>query len=445
MYRRLLSLARGQLVPLMLTILCGLLAGWLTIGQARGLSLVVDGVFLRGKGLGDVETLLLVVLGIIIIRSLLAGLMEISASTIAIRVKNDLRGRLFAKIQALGPAFVRGERTGQLTTTAMEGVEALDAYFNQYLPQLVLTALVPLSILVFVFPLDLLSGVVLVVTAPIIPIFMILIGKGAEAVTKRQYETLSQLSAHFLDSLQGLTTLKIFGRSRAHTRSIAESSDKFRDVTLGVLRITFLSALALELVATISTAVVAVEVGLRLLYGQLSFDKALFLLILAPEFYIPLRMLGLRFHAGMAGTTAAKKIYEVLDLVGMDGERVEIGKQIRKRSGDGREIEEYGGNTISAISLHGVYYTYPGENQSTLKNINLEIKTGEHIALVGPSGAGKTTLVSLLLGFMPPSEGIINTSYESSAFLPSPPPRQKSAGSHRLQNYFMIRSQRICA
>ncbi len=405
MNRRLLALARGPRLPLLLTILSGLLAGWLTIGQARGLSLVVDGVFLGGQTWLEVRGVLVVLLGVIGLRSLLAWLTEVSASAVAVRVKDDLRVRLFAKIEALGPAFTRGERTGELTAAALEGVEALDAYFSQYLPQLVITALVPLSILLFVFPLDPLSGVVLLVTAPLIPVFMILIGKGAEAVTKRQYETLSRLSAHFLDSLQGLTTLKIFGQSKTHARSIAETSDRFRDVTLGVLRVTFLSALALELIATISTAVVAVEVGLRLLYGHLPFDKALFLLILAPEFYIPLRMLGLRFHAGMAGTTAARRIFEILD---MSEQRVEN----REQQVEGR---------FSVLSLSALSYTYPGESQPVLSDISLEIHAGEHVALVGPSGAGKSTLVYLLQGFGKPDSGTITTCYGSSSTVHGPP------------------------
>jgi ATP-binding cassette subfamily C protein CydD len=140
---------------------------------------------------------------------------------------------------------------------------------------------------------------------------MVMIGKGAEIVTKRQYETLSRLSAHFLDSLQGLTTLKLFGRSKSHIKNIARVSEQYRDTTLGVLRITFLSALALELLATLSTALIAVEIGFRLLYARMEFREAFFLLILAPEFYMPLRMLGARFHAGMSGTTAAKRIFEI--------------------------------------------------------------------------------------------------------------------------------------
>ena len=274
---------------------------------------VINGVFLEGQTLAQVSDALRLLLIIIGGRALLAWLSDISANAVAVRIKTDLRERLFAHILALGPAYTRRERTGELTAAAVEGIEALDAYYSQYLPQLVVSALVPLSILIFVFPLDPLSGFVLLVTAPLIPFFMIMIGKGAEIVTKRQYETLSRLSAHFLDSLQGLTTLKVFGQSKAHAKNIAKVSDQFRDVTLGVLRITFLSALALELLATLSTAVIAVEIGFRLLYAKMEFREALFLLILAPEFYMPLRMLGARFHAGMSGTTAARRIYEILD------------------------------------------------------------------------------------------------------------------------------------
>ena len=246
-------------------------------------------------------------------RALLTWLNEVAANAVAVKIKTDLRNRLFEHILKLGPAYSRQQRTGELTAAAVEGIEALDAYFSQYLPQLVITTLIPISILIFVFPIDLLSGIVFLITAPLIPFFMIMIGKGAETVTKRQYETLRLLSAHFLDSLQGLTTLKLFGQSKGQTRTIAKISEQFRDTTMSVLRITFLSALALELLATLSTAIIAVEIGFRLLYAKMEFQPALFLLILAPEFYMPLRALGARFHAGMNGTTAAKRIYEILD------------------------------------------------------------------------------------------------------------------------------------
>ena len=399
MHRRLLTLTRDTRTALTLTILSGLLAGLLTIWQAWLLSRSINAVFLEGKSLAQVTGTLRLMLVAIGLRALLAWLNEISASAVAVKIKTDLRQRLFTHILNLGPAYSRGQRTGELTAAAVEGIEALDAYFSQYLPQLVITALIPFSILMVVFPIDMLSGFIFLITAPLIPFFMIMIGKGAEIVTKRQYETLRLLSAHFLDSLQGLTTLKLFGQSRAQARTIAQVSDKFRDTTLGVLRITFLSALALELLATLSTAIIAVEIGFRLLYAKMDFQPALFLLILAPEFYMPLRALGARFHAGMSGTTAAKCIYEILDT------------PIEIRATDSQFLIP--DSKISNIELSNISFTYPNESAPALDHINIQINAGQHTALVGPSGAGKTTLVNLLLGFTQPTSGQIIRHYTS--------------------------------
>ena len=397
MHRRLLSLTRDSRTALLVTILSGFLAGLLTIGQAYLLSSTVNGVFLQGQTLADVVPWLRLIFIIIAGRAFLTWVNEVSANVVAVRIKSDLRERLFNHILNLGPAYTRGQRTGELTTAAVEGIETLDAYYSQYLPQLVVTALIPISILLLVFPIDLLSGIVMLVTAPLIPFFMILIGKGAEIVTKRQYQTLSRLSAHFLDSLQGLTTLKLFGQSKAHAKNIEKVSNQFRDTTLAVLRVTFLSALALELLATLSTAIIAVEIGFRLLYAKIEFQLAFFILILAPEFYLPLRMLGARFHAGMSGTTAAKRIYEILDTPVTSNQLPKVSDQ---------PIEE-----VSSIHFENVSYTYPGETVPALENINLQINAGQQLALVGASGAGKSTLVNLLLGFIQPTSGTITINH----------------------------------
>ena len=396
--RRLLSLARDSRFALVITVLSGFLAGLLIIGQAAGLSRVVAGVFLDGKRLQESAELLRLLALIVFMRAGLAWVSETSGTALAVKIKSNLRQRLFSKLLCLGPAYTQSQRTGELVNSAVEGVEELDAFFSQYLPQLFLAALVPLSILIVVFPRDPISGLVLLLTAPLIPIFIYLIGKTAEKLTKRQWDTLGSLSAHFLDSLHGLTTLKELGRSKEHANSITETSNRFRDVTLGVLRFTFLSALVLELVATVSTAVVAVEVGLRLLYGHLVFQQAFFLLLLAPELYIPLRMLGLRFHVGMSGATAARRIFEILDAP-VPGDHF---SQIVERNGLQSSF-----SPIARIAFENLSYIHPGEVVPALREISLEIHTGEHVALVGSSGAGKSTIAALLLGFIRPTSGMI--------------------------------------
>jgi len=270
--------------------------------------------------------------------------------------------------------------------------------------------LIPLGVLAFVFPLDFLSGIVLLLTGPLIPLFMILIGQAADTLTRRQYRELSWMSAHFLDVLQGLTTLKIFGRSREQIETIARGSDRFRNTTLSVLRVAFLSAFALEMIATLSTAIIAVEVGLRLLYGQLLFEQAFFILVLAPDFYLPLRLLGTRFHAGMAGVAAGARIFEILEQTGDE----------RRKTGDEGWItkdETPIGNTgqtpsfvicrSSPIVFRDVHYAYDGE-RAALQGVSFEIAPGKRTALVGPTGAGKTTVVNLLLRFISPQRGEIS-------------------------------------
>jgi len=400
MHRRLLALTRDTRLPLFSTILTGVLAGLLTIWQAWLLSTTIQQVYLDQHTLQQVWKLMLLMLAAIAGRALLTWLNEISANAVAVRIKTNLRERLFAHILKLGPAYSRGQRTGELTTAAVEGIEALDAYYSQYLPQLVITALVPLSILMVAFPLDLLSGTIFLVTAPLIPFFMIMIGRGAEIVTRRQYEALRLLSAHFLDSLQGLTTLKLFGQSKAQASSIAQTSEQYRDATLGVLRVTFLSALTLELLATLSTAIIAVEIGFRLLYGRMDFQPALFLLVLAPEFYMPLRALAARFHAGMAGATAARRIFEILD--------IPVPSRGIRRTPPAEDTR----SGILELRLEKVSFTYPQESTPALQDINCSFPCGRHIALVGKTGAGKSTLINLLLGFIHPKSGRVITSYE---------------------------------
>lgn len=389
--KRLFQQARTARTDLSLAILSNFLVGAVTVAQAYFLSQTIARVFLQHHTLADVSPLLVWLLGLSVLRAGLVWGGQIFAQRTAGHVKSTLRDRLVAHVMALGPAFTGDERSGELVNTAVEGIEALDAYFSQYLPQLAAAAMVPLTILIFVFPNDILSGVVLLVTAPIIPVFMVLIGGIAEDMTKKQWVQLSRMSAHFLDVLQGLTTLKLLGRSREQIETIRDISDRFRDATMSVLRVAFLSALVLEMAATISTAVVAVEIGLRLMYAKMEFPQALFILVLAPEFYMPLRMLGTRFHAGMAGTAAAKRIFAVLDIP-LPKPPPAPQKPVPRQPD---------------IRFEHVSFAYDDGSRPALNDVSFRIAPGETVALVGPSGAGKSTVANLLLRFISPQTGTI--------------------------------------
>lgn len=397
---RLLNEAGKRRPPFILSLGLGLMGGLFSVLQARYLSWAIDGVFLKKQSFQEIQGLVFVMLLVILLRAVTAWGSEVAAGSVAAVVKLDLRARLYAHIAALGPSYTAGERSGELANTLMEGIESLEAYFGQYLPQLALAALVPLTVLIFVFPIDLISGLVLLLTAPLIPIFMILIGSLAEALTRKQWLSLSRMNAYFLDVLQGLTTLKILGRSREQARVINQLSERYRDVTMRVLRVAFLSALTLELIATLSTAVVAVEIGLRLLYGQMAFVQALFILILAPEFYLPLRLLGTRFHAGMAGFEAAQRIFPILSLPAVQDETQEAAGMVKH--------QPHGISNSGSIVFKDVAFQYP-DDRAALTGADFSINPGSLTALVGPSGSGKSTVAWLLLRFLEPQAGLILT------------------------------------
>jgi ATP-binding cassette subfamily C protein CydD len=367
------------------------LAGICIVLQAYILSKIVYGVFLIHRTLNAVYPLLAGYLCLALLRAFLNWTSDISAQKLASRIKGDIRCQLLSRIFLIGPSFTRKERTGELASVIFEAVESLDSYFSQYLPKLASAVLIPLSFLFFIFPIDLTTGLILTFTAPLIPFFMILIGSATASLTRRQWQVLSRLSAQFIDILQGLTTLKIFGRSREQIKLIAEMSEHFRQSTMNILRVAFLSALVLEMVATISTAIVAVEIGLRLLYGRMSFDHALFALLLAPEFYLPLRTLGARFHIGAAGVTASKRIFDILETEAPATE----------------ELQRPRLSKTPSISFHNVSYQYEDRDFSAVKNISFSLSPGKVVAIVGPSGSGKSTIADLLLGFIPPSQGEI--------------------------------------
>jgi len=390
-------------IMLTLTVVSGVLGTGAIIAQMTFLSKVVNRVFLFHAHLVQVEPLLLLLLGTILIRAGLVWMREVTAQEVAIRIKSTLRKRLFAHLLRLGPAYCKGESTGELVTTASEGIERLDAYMSRYLPQVALCVLVPLLIAVYVLLLDWTSAVLLLVTGPVIPLLMILVGSYAEKRVQSQWLALSRMGAYFLDAVQGLPTLKLFGRSGAAQTKIARLSDGFRERTLKVLRVAFLSGMVLEFMSAVAIALIAVTLGVRLLNGGISFESAFLVLLLAPEFYRPLRELGVHRHAGMEGKAAAKRIIGILEAPAP----VHTGTASCERPID-----------HLTITFTGVTYTYPGSERSALKNINLTLPAGTCTALVGRSGAGKSTLVNLLLRFMDIQSGRITVNDIPLAELP---------------------------
>jgi len=392
--RRLIRLAGAQRLFVGLAAAAGVIGGLVTIVQARLVSSIIDRVFLGHQGLRGVAVLLSLSLVVVVGRALTVWAGEVVGHEAAARTKLLLRDRLMAHLFALGPGYTRRQRTGELVTTVIDGIENLEDYIRLYLPQIAISVLVPAAILAVVFPLDPLSGLVLLLTLPVMPVLMALVGTISSDLTRRQWSSLSRMSAHLLDVVQGLTTLKVLGRSQAQVEIVGRISDQFRRATLRVLRVAFLSSLVLELTATLSTAVVAVEIGVRLMNGGIAFSSALFVLLLAPEYYLPLRVLGVRYHAAASGVSAADRIFGVLDV-----------PQAGRMPATGQEpdvplLREH------AIRFEDVSFAYD-EGRQALEDVSFTIEPGEHVALVGPSGAGKTTIAHLLLRFLEPQQGCI--------------------------------------
>ena len=329
-------------------------------------------------------------------RAVTVFLGEVAAQRASAVTKRALRVRLAARLAERGPLWATGERTGELAQTLTVGVEAMDGFVAQYLPQLALAVGAPLLVMAVVFRADALSGVVLLVTGPLVPFFMALVGAKASERTRGQWLDLQRLGGTFLDTVTGLATLKAFGRAEAAVRGLAAAGEALRVSTMGVLRIAFLSALVLELLATVGTALVAVGIGLRLLYGRLDFESGLFVLLLTPEFYRPLRGLGAAWHAGMSGREAGKRILEILD-----------GEEAKASISPSSPKTDLGTEGVSPprIAFEDVGAAYGG--RSALDGLSFAIPAGETVALVGPTGSGKTTTAHLLLRFLEPTGGRI--------------------------------------
>jgi ATP-binding cassette, subfamily C, bacterial CydD len=370
-------------------VLAGLLealAAAATIAQAALLAHTIVGGFLRHRSVASLTPELVGLGALTVARAGVAWLLESAGRILALRVTSELRARVLAHVVRTRPG---GVSTAEVTTATTDGARALEPYFARFLPQLLAAAIAPPAIIAFVLWEDVTSAVIMLVTLPLIPLFGILIGRAAQARAMARYEALARMSSHFLDVVSGLATLRAFRRGRAQTRTIEDVTEAYRRETMGTLRIAFLSALVLELAATLGTAVIAVEIGVRLVDGRLGLEPALACLILAPELYGPLRLLASQFHASTDGLTAAGRLFALLELepaVALPSTRVEP--------------------RFGTIRFETVAKSFAGRG-SIFEALSFTVEPGEHVALVAPSGAGKSTLLSILLRFADPDQGAV--------------------------------------
>lgn len=387
---RLLRRARAARTFLVGSVLIGVATGGLVVVQAvllaRGIATVVQ----TGTVDGLAQTAWLLA-GVIVVRAALGWLQEVVAQRAAAAVKSTLRRQVLDHALQLGPAWLGGERSSALTTLLTKGLDDLDPYFARYLPQLVLAATVPAGVVAWMATGDLIAAGTVLVTLPLIPVFMALVGWATEARSRQRQRALEVLAHHFSDVVAGLPTLKVFGRAKAQAAAVRRVTDKHRVASMASLRLAFLSSLVLELLASISVALVAVGIGLRLVEGRLGLETALVVLILAPEAYLPLRQVGAQFHASADGVAASEEVFRVLETpVPVRGVRTDVPDLRRMR-----------------LRLRDLEVRYPERAAPALERFDLDLWPGEVVALTGPSGAGKSTVLAAVLGFVVPSRGSV--------------------------------------
>ncbi|WP_432968998.1 thiol reductant ABC exporter subunit CydD [Dactylosporangium sp. CA-233914] len=381
---RLLRHARATRTYLVLSVALGVALAGLIVAQATLLAQAITRVYLHGADLRGIAPELAWLAAVVALRAAVAWAQQVCATRASAAVKRQLRARLLAHVAALGPAAA--PPSGLVATLATRGLDALDAYFAKYLPQLVLGALVPVIVLARIAPADLVAAGTIAVTLPLIPVFMALVGLHTEATNRRQFALLTRLSQYFLDVVAGLPTLRVFGRAKRQAAVIAEISARQRRVTMRTLRVALLSSLVLELLATLSVALVAVGIGLRLVDGDLGLATALLVLILAPEAYQPLRQVGANYHASAEGLAAATEVFAVLET------------PLPTRGSAPAPVP-------GAVRFDRVVVEHPG--RPPLPPFTATIEPGELVALTGPSGCGKTTALSVLMGFATPASGTV--------------------------------------
>jgi ATP-binding cassette, subfamily C, bacterial CydD len=385
---RLVRRARAVRALLAADAALGVLAALLVLAQAVLLAHVAARGF-SGASLADVALPLWLLVAVVGARAAAAYGFEIVGRRAAVNVLSALRLELVERRLRGQPAALDGAESAEVSTAAVSGADALETTFARYLPQVVLAVTVPVAVLVLVASIDLVSAGVMLLTLPLVPVFMWLVGRYTERRARDRWQTLALLSTHFLDSVRGLPTLRAFNRGETQAERIAEASDRYRRATMGTLRVAFLSGTVLELAATLGVALVAVIVGVRLVEGGIGLEAGLTVLVLAPELYLPLRNLAAQFHASADGLAVAERL---LDLVDAE-DAARSGSISPPSAGD------------LPVRLEAVSFVYPARPGPVLDRVDLELRPGETLALVGPSGGGKSTIASLLLRLAEPTRG----------------------------------------
>jgi ATP-binding cassette subfamily C protein CydD len=377
------TLATGGVLAVAQTA-CVVLFSWLAT------QLVVRAI--AGEPLASLSGLLGLLVLVVLVRGAVGWLSESVAARGGATVVRQLRSALVSAIGRLGPSWLSTRSTAEVTVTVGRGLDALDGYFTKYLPQLILTAVATPILVVVIFWQDATSGIIVLVTLPLIPLFMMLVGWATQAAQSRQWSALSRLSRGFLDVVDGLSTLKLFGRQHRQEARIRSVSEDYRVHTMKVLRMSFLSGFVLELAASLSVALVAVAIGLRLLTGQLDLSVGLLVLLLAPEAFLPLRNVGASYHAATEGIEAAQSAFAILGADRATGASVAAGAA-------GAAAGAGSGASGGGLVFDGVTIAY--EDKVVVDDFSATVEPGTFAVLVAPSGSGKSSLLGAALGFVP--------------------------------------------